>query len=304
MITGDSRQQIVPPTRIRVKAGFVVYSPDSDKRNIVILDEGELAAVNRSGSSPKKVFTMHPGDLVGVASLLEHEPFQYNIEATQDSTITLITEECMESELKTLPVWLLAVIRNLSNKTRKLKEATHKSRSANTLKSLAEFCSHLNPKEYYPTDEILQEFRWQTKIPETVAMEDLKSLCRRKFVRFKTEDEIAKVSVLSPFVLQVFVDYLKSVEKNIPWTPFQLSMDQKKMLVKISGLDQTTESDAPTWLKFFSEQGLKVSISDWICAQNFGWFSEISENLFTLDTDKIKYYLAALHFENNIKGVL
>ena len=48
---GNSRQQVIPPTRSRVKAGFVVYSPESDTRELIILDEGELIAVDKSGGN-------------------------------------------------------------------------------------------------------------------------------------------------------------------------------------------------------------------------------------------------------------
>ena len=82
MVTGDSRQQIIPPTRIHVKAGFVVYSPETGERSIIILDEGELTAIDTADGDRKVVFKMHPGDLVGVASLLEREPFHLTIEAS------------------------------------------------------------------------------------------------------------------------------------------------------------------------------------------------------------------------------
>ena len=85
---------------------------------------------------------MRPGDLVGVAALLEREPFKYELSASKDSKITLVTEECMESELKRLPLWLLALIRNLSAKTHLLKRAAIETRVRNSLKSLAEYLSH------------------------------------------------------------------------------------------------------------------------------------------------------------------
>ena len=37
-----SRQQLIPPTHQSVKAGFIVYSPKSEERSIVILEDGEL----------------------------------------------------------------------------------------------------------------------------------------------------------------------------------------------------------------------------------------------------------------------
>ena len=140
MITGDSRQpvrqQVIPPTHQSVKAGFVVYSPGSEERNIVILEDGELVA--RETTPPySTVFTMRPGDLVGVAALLEREPFKYELSAAKDSKITLVGEDCMESELKRLPLWLLALIRSISAKTHQLKRSAIETRVQNTLLSLA-----------------------------------------------------------------------------------------------------------------------------------------------------------------------
>ena len=65
-MNGNSRQQVIPPARLSVKAGFVVYSHNDQERKIIILDKGELAAVDNSQSPRKIMFTMHPGDLVGV----------------------------------------------------------------------------------------------------------------------------------------------------------------------------------------------------------------------------------------------
>ncbi|MCQ2055084.1 MAG: cyclic nucleotide-binding domain-containing protein [Fibrobacter sp.] len=304
MITGDSHQQIIPPTRSRVKAGFVVFSPDSGKRNIVILNEGELVAVDRKDGIRKVVFTMHPGDLVGVAALLEREKFQYSIEATQDSTITIVSEECMESELKTLPVWLLAVIKNLSTKTHRLKDSLHSARCENTLKSLAEYCSHLKAKTTYPTAELIREFHWQTRIPEAAIQEDLKALARREFISLQDAGNDSEIRIASPLLLRIFTDYLKATEHNVPWEPFQLSLLQKKLLIKLAAADHTQKKDAPDWIAYFKSKGLDIEVSEWIRMLRFGWLDAKSETQFATNTDKIKYYLAALRFENNIKGAL
>lgn len=296
--------QVIPPARFRVKAGFVVFSPDSPRRNIIILDEGELVAVDKSNGFKKTIFTMTPGDLVGVAALLENEPFRYTIEAVRDSIITVVNEECMESELKTLPIWLLAVIKSLSAKTRRLKEAVHRTRCTNTLKSLAEFCSHQQARKFFDINDIVREFHWQTKIPENAILEDFKSLARRKLIEKKQEGDKTMVRILSPLLMQIFVDYQTSTERNVPWEPFQLSITLKRLLIKISSIDQSTKKDAPAWIAFFKEQKLSIAVSDWINANKIGWFSEEGNNLFSLNTDKIKYYLAALHYEQNIRGVL
>ena len=175
-MNGNSRQQVIPPTHSSVKAGFVVYSHDDQERKIIILDKGELAAVDNSLTPRKVHFTMQPGDLVGVAALLEREPFRYDLEATRDSEITVVGEDCMESELKSIPLWLLAVIRELSARNRQRKEAGRHSRAANSLVSLSEFCRHLKKGEPYPLESLVQEFCWQTKASAPEVKEDLKAL--------------------------------------------------------------------------------------------------------------------------------
>lgn len=300
----SSNQQIIPPAHIRVKAGFVVYTPDLENRNIVILEEGELAAVDRSDGLKKIVFKMHPGDLVGVAALLEREPFRYTIEATQDSSVTLVTEECLESEFKTLPVWLLAVIKSLSFKTKKLKDALRQPRCTNTVRSLAEFCSHKAPKKVYPMEELIQEFHWITRIPEKVIQADFKALARRHLLEINKKDSQVGVSFASAPLLKIYVDYQEFSEQNKPWPPFQLTLLQKRLLVKLSTIDQNQKMDAPSWLAFFEKSLLKIDVAEWIRMLQLGWFESEDKTHFKPNTDKIKYYLTALRFETNIRGIL
>lgn len=289
---------------MRVKAGFVVYSPEKESRNIIILDEGELAAVDTSESPRKTIFKMHPGDLVGVSALLEREPFRYTIEATQDSTITIVSEECMESELKTIPVWLLAVIKSLSTKTHRLKAALYRPRTQNTLKSLAEYLCHVTAKSDIPLANIIREFHWLTKIPEATIQEDIKALARRKLASLKECDGTNSLRIANPILLNIFVDYQNALENGETWHPFSLTNQQKWLLVKLATLDAHEVKEAPAWISFLTEQKVKVDVAEWINMLHFGWFKETSGNAFAPDTDKIMYYIAALRYETNIKGVL
>lgn len=304
MSTGDSHKQLIPPTQVSVKAGFVVYSPDDETRNIIILNKGELAAVDRSEIPAKTIFKMQPGELVGVAALLEREPFKYTLDATQDSEITLISEDCMESELKTLPLWLLAVIKGLSAQTRKLKEATRKPRVQNTLKSLSEYISHLEPKKSYPMDELCREFRWQTKIPESQIQADLKALARRQFLEIRKGEKGTEICSDHPMLLQIYVDYQKASEKNKPWAPFQLTDTQKKALTLLAALQKDVQTDAPSWLKFFTDSGIAINVTEWIKMISFGWFKVCDDSSFQVNKDKILYYQLALRYAANIRGVL
>ncbi len=309
-MNGNSRQQVIPPARLSVKAGFVVYSHNDQERKIIILDKGELVALDNTQSPRKILFTMHPGDLVGVAALLEREPFRYDLEATVDSEITMVDEDCMESELKNIPIWLLAVIRELSARNRLRKINSRHSRANNPLISLAEFFRHLKKGEPYPLETLVQEFCWQTKADASDVKEDLKALCRRKFVEISeraqagTEGAGPVVTVTQPELLELFADYLESQEQGNPWQPLQLSLNQKKALVRLSITENGTPQDPPAWLAFFQKNNIALTAADWIKMQSLSWFDNPKDNLFVPNPKKIQYFLLALRYEINLRGVL
>ena len=309
-MNGNSRQQVIPPARLSVKAAFVVYSHNDQERKIIILDKGELVALDNTQSPRKILFTMHPGDLVGVAALLEREPFRYDLEATVDSEITVVDEDCMESELKNIPIWLLAVIRELSARNRLRKINSRHSRANNPLISLAEFFRHLKKGEPHPLETLVQEFCWQTKADASDVKEDLKALCRRKFVEISeraqagTEGAGPVVTVTQPELLELFADYLESQEQGNPWQPLQLSLNQKKALVRLSITENWTPQDPPAWLAFFQKNNIALTAADWIKMQGLSWFDNPKDNLFVPNPKKIQYFLLALRYEINLRGVL
>lgn len=285
---------------LSVKAGFVVYSHNDQERKIIILDKGELAAVDSTQSPRKVMFTMQPGDLVGVAALLEREPFRYDLEATVDSEITVVGEDCMESELKNIPLWLLAVIRELSARNRQRKENSRNSRARNALISLAEFCRHQKKDEPYPLEGLIQEFCWQTKASAPSVKEDLKALCRRKFVDISGPT----VTVTQPELLELFADYLEAQEQDKPWPPLQLTLNQKKALIRLSIIEDGKSQDPPAWLAYFQKNNIALTAADWIKMQGLGWFENPKENLFAPDLKKIQYFLLALRYEINLRGTI
>ncbi len=301
MITGDSRKDIIPPTRLCVKAGFVVSSPQDEEKKIILLNEGELVALDPKANN-KVVFRILPGNLVGVGALLEREPVRYIFQATKDSFITVINDECMESELKSLPVWLLAVIKAISARTRRINESIHAAKTNNPLASLAAFCKFHSKDEQIQPQALLQEFSWLTKTPIPAATEALKALIRRKMVIPHIETET--LSVPNAGLLEIFTDYLKAQEQEKPWLPFKLTLQQKRILVWLSTLDPATTQDGSGWLNFFKEHHLETTVSDWLEMQQFEWFTEKENHLLALNADKIKYFLTALQYEQNIKGTV
>lgn len=300
MITRDSRKKIIPPTQLCVKAGFVVSSPEDKDKKIILLNEGELIALDPK--SNKVVFKILPGNLVGVGALLERESVRYIFQATVDSSITIINNECLESELKSLPVWLLAVIKAISARTRKINDSIRSAKTDNVLASLASFCKFYKSDDFLQTKALLQEFSWLTKTPIPAASEALKALIRRKLVVFHGDKTC--LSVPNPYLLGIFSDYQKAKDLDKPWGPFCLTLQQKRILVLLSTLENGTSKDATDWISFFKERNLEINVADWLQIQQFEWFTEKGNHLLSLDLKKINYYETALKYAQNIKGTV
>ena len=309
MITGDSRQpvrqQVIPPTHQSVKAGFVVYSPGSEERNIVILEDGELVA--RETTPPySTVFTMRPGDLVGVAALLEREPFKYELSAAKDSKITLVGEDCMESELKRLPLWLLALIRSISAKTHQLKRSAIETRVQNTLLSLAEYLSHKSEKTDFNLAELIREFSFLTKIPTITVEEDLKSLLRRHLIKLSEKNKRIFCRTIDAELLHIFTDYLRNNDNGESFIPYKLTLELKQILVYLSTEDETLSQNGPEWIQFIKQKFPNAAVTQWINLLKLEWFNAEKNNpdIFHINKAKVLYFLKALRYETNIRGVL
>lgn len=305
MIRGDSRKKLIPPTQLSVKAGFVVYSPGSEERNIVILEDGELVA--RETTPPySTVFTMRPGDLVGVAALLEREPFKYELSATKDSKITLVGEDCMESELKRLPLWLLALIRSISAKTHQLKRSAIETRVQNTLLSLAEYLSHKSEKTDFNLAELIREFSFLTKIPTITVEEDLKSLLRRHLIKLSEKNKRIFCRTIDAELLHIFTDYLRNNDNGESFIPYKLTLELKQILVYLSTEDETISKNGPEWIQFIKQKFPSAAVTQWINLLKLEWFCSEKNNSdqFHINKEKVFYFLKALRYETNIRGVL
>ncbi|MCF0223478.1 MAG: Crp/Fnr family transcriptional regulator [Fibrobacter sp.] len=280
-----------------------MYTPTSEERSIVILNDGELQARNKDYPN-QVIFSMHPGDLVGVAALLEGEPFHHELVASKDSDITIVNEECMESELKRLPLWLLATIRSLSHKTRRFKYASKQTSVKNSLKSLATYCRQKKSEKDMNLTGMVREFCWLTKITPSVALEDFKSMVRRRLLFVTKIGNTTICRIPSNEIISIFIDYLEASEIGKPFTPYKLSQEQKKFLCHLSELPPSTKNSQLGWLEKIREFNPKADVAEWLNLVHLGWFLQATEESFTINTDKIKYFITALRYEMNIRGLL
>ena len=100
------------------------------------------------------------------------------------------------------------------------------------------------------------------------------------------------------------VDYQKAKDLDKPWGPFCLTLQQKRILVLLSTLENGTSKDATDWISFFKERNLPINVADWLQIQQFEWFTEKGNHLLSLDLKKINYYETALKYAQNIKGTV
>lgn len=298
-------QKVIPPMQKCVKAGFLVFKPEESARQLIIVNEGQLIAFEVKNGKKHSVFEMHPGDLIGVASLLEKEKVLYHIEAVIDSKITIIDEECMESQLTKTPVWIVALMKSLSLRTRELKKSRKRSISKNTLQSLA--CFLYYKKEHtLPLAETVLEFSWQTRCPIKTAYAELKYLNRKNIIQLKSNELNTEESILidEPLLLSILIDYISSREAHVAYPPFQFNALEKECMLFLSTYSEAGALESNAWLKILQMQNVHVSVSEIIRFQEYEIFSRNNENFFSINRKKVNKYLLAIQHENNIKKLV
>ena len=84
---------------------------------------------------------------------------------------------------------------------------------------------------------------------------------------------------------------------------------QKKILVFLSAIEGTPEKTGPDWISFIHEKFPDADVSQWINLLQIQWFvkadsSDPDCDLFKIHHSKVQYFLKALRYETNIRGVL
>jgi hypothetical protein len=212
----------------------------------------------------------------------------------------------MESELKRLPLWLLALIRSISAKTHQLKRSAVETRVQNTLLSLAEYLSHKTEKKDFNLAELIREFSFLTKIPTITVEEDLKSLLRRHLIKLSVKNKRIFCQTIDEELLHIYTDYLRNNDNGSSFVPYKLTLELKQILVYLSTEDESISKNGPDWILFIQQRFPKAAVTQWINLLKLGWFSEEKSkpDHFHINKAKVIYFLKALRYETNIRGVL
>ena len=294
--------KVIPPVQLCVKAGFLVFKPDESPKQLIIVEEGKLIAYEWKNGEKRFAFEMNPGDLIGVAALLEKEEVHYHIDAAIDSKITIIDEECMESQLIKTPVCLVALMKSLSLRTRELKKLKKQTRSPNTLQSMTLFLYYKKAKEL-PLFETIQEYCFQTRSSIKSAYANLKYLQSKGIICLKGDNE-ETIFIDEPMLLSILTDCFSSKQSQLPYYPFHLSSLEKEGLIFLSKYTSSEALESGAWLNILQRQNPLFSASEWIRFQEHRIFVKNSENEFLIDQEKIREILLALENEKNIKKII
>jgi hypothetical protein len=76
-----------------------------------ILRSGKIRILKQEGQSTIELATLGPGSVIGELSLLDHQPRSATAQVTEDTQVTVIDEQLLQSTLTKIPSWMADIIR-------------------------------------------------------------------------------------------------------------------------------------------------------------------------------------------------
>lgn len=297
----NSRVNTLPPERKHVSAGFSVFREGENPEAIIFLESGELKAEGKRGS-----FTMQPGEVFGVQSLLEKQALDYSLTATQDSVYLQIDEERLDSAFKALPVWLLASVRKVMLRIRTLTHAIQKPVTkpkkkflANFLKKRAEICKAKGARPRFESAaELLRECSWLSKVKVQDLEEELKTLERRKMVAL----ENGGVKILQPDLLAAYADYVTALDNGEDFEPFQLNWTERESVICVLNSFENPVREASAWLRELQENDKFATPAEVIMLEKLGILKRVDFGLLEVDYKVAERIAFCIRHELQIRG--
>ncbi len=288
-------------------AGFSVFTFGENPEVFLYLEEGELEAVVQKDKSKEQiVFTVQPGETVGVPCLLEKEIFPYTLRAKTESSFLEINEENLSSSLRTTPIWLLAAIRKTVLQIKNDKKVITTSLCKNKTHALvaflqmrAETYEMAGKQPIFPSFQtLLEECAWISRVSVKELYLELLSLERRQMVMIQNDS----LGIPNTKLLEVYADFLKAVESGMDFPPFHLNLTEKRCLFRLAQETENPIREAPEWLKLLQLNDKFATVAEIILFEKLGIFQKTEFDLLAIQFDTIQKFILALKFENEIKG--
>lgn len=295
----------IPPVQKCVQAGFVVYSPETPIKQLLIVEEGCLGAFQCESRSHKAVFELRKGDMIGVASLLEKEAIPWKIIALEESKYCVVNEESMESQLSFVPVWLVALIKSLSMRTRELKSLKKKTPAPHLLHSLTLYLFH-QKQEALELDRVLKEFSFLTRATATVTLQALRYLENKGFLKLKKQSESQSTHIVfpEPLITAVLLDFWDAKQSKNHFFPFQLSDTELSCLESFLKSPVDFPMESAGYLQWLQDLTPSISVKEWIHFQSLGLFFQKEDGTFQADFYKIEKALLAIRHAPSLRKII
>ncbi len=202
MASGEILVSEIPPEKRLIPAGSLVLKENEIKRELLVVESGELVAFSEKNGIEKKNRSLGAGSLIGTFSLLEGEAIPYSVRAVTDCVLTVVSEEHLYTLFRNIPVWLLAVIKKITAETRAAGQPGAPLIS-NPLQSFARFLA-LRGEAPLNAELCIAEYSWLAQISPEETRDLLQSLTARRLAEYS--ESLRLIRVLNPNSLNAFAE--------------------------------------------------------------------------------------------------
>lgn len=93
------------------KRGTLMFIEGEVSSEMFIIRSGKIRILKQEGQSTIELATLGPGSVIGELSLLDHQPRSATAQITEDTLVTVIDEQLLQSTLTKIPNWMADIIR-------------------------------------------------------------------------------------------------------------------------------------------------------------------------------------------------
>lgn len=229
---------------MHIRAGEYLCLEGDKASSLYIVKSGMLQGSSKSNSGNNAQYG--PGSIIGEFSLLESEPRDLTLRATEDSEILIIEQSVLQATLANKPIWLNSILQFLSNRNHIAQENKKKNDLVQALPSLLFiFASYL--KETGLDNIPLELLHERVNAISNTSAEDtdklLQSLQELGLLKIQGERSKQVVRAESLQIIPLLYETLRYRALNQKVSPNILSMTDQMVLSSFVKLAQ--ESNAP-----------------------------------------------------------
>jgi CRP-like cAMP-binding protein len=224
--TGSRPVQVIVKT---FKPGDIVFEEGSRNRELFIVQEGKVGVYKVTPDGEAEIARIEKGAVIGEMSLLDNMPRSATVKAIDATKLMVVNELTFQTALKTVPVWLVSIIRivvsRLRDANKRVEAAVLRDKDRGLislmllmLPSMKHEFSSADALDY---DTVLREGYYVCRLKKKEIVHILDGLADRKIITIAGDAGLPKhIVVPDTEVLGLFAEYLqvKSQKKTFKET--------------------------------------------------------------------------------------